>query len=324
MNIKRKSPISVDVVQFYTYNCDETDDLVFIEQFPYDARHDFLVDKNFAGIAAKVEVWNNRFDKGVRRNISLTLVDTTVRCEVATQTVKINLSADDFKDCYIHFPAETSGIVGDHTYKLIVRDETAGLPLTESIIHLLDKATMGDPTEWYQICDGGIRPSWESDVFKSINTIDSHEYLVRFTVAPEMRCRLLSVMPELEVRLYYPDGKYVKVFFKEPFCRNLESYKDNRWLIECPFETADEINGVFYAELLCMEYPIAGFAFNTVNDEDMRGTWFGYDIEPIDEYSPLAAKALIDKRLNRNSESDTTLEVDTPDRNNPFDGCQGR
>ena len=118
-------------------------------------------------------------------------------------------------------------------------------------------------------------------------------------------------MPELEVRLYYPDGKYVKEFFKEPFCRNLESYKDNRWVIECPFETADEINGVFYAELLCMEYPIAGFAFNTVNDEDIRGTWFGNDIEPIDEYSPLAAKAMIDKRLNRNSESDSTLEVDS-------------
>lgn len=308
--MKRKSPISVDKVQFYTYNCDETDDLVFIEQFPYDNRHDFLVDKNFAGIAVKVEVWNNRFDKGARRNISLTLVDMTMRCEVATQRVRINLAADGFKDYSIHFPAETSGIIGDHTYKLVVRDENAGLPLTESIIHLLDKSTMGDPTKWYQICDGGIKPSWESDVYKSLNTIDSHEYLVSFAVAPEMCCHFSPVMPELEVRLYYPDGKNVKVFFKEPFCRNLESYKDNRWTIECPFETADEINGVFYAELLCMEYPIAGFVFDTLSDEDIRGTWYGSDIEPMDEYSSQRAKALIDKRLNRNSESDATLEID--------------
>lgn len=169
--MKRKSPISVDVIQFYTYNCDETDDLVFIEQFPYDDRHDFLVDKSFAGIAVRVEVWNNRFDKGTRRNISLTLVDMTVRCEVATQNVKINLSAYGFKDYFIHFRAEMSEIVGDHTYKLVVRDETAGLPLSESIIHLFDKATMGDPIEWYQICDGGIKPSWNNDVFKSLNTI---------------------------------------------------------------------------------------------------------------------------------------------------------
>ncbi|MDE6161795.1 MAG: AAA family ATPase [Muribaculaceae bacterium] len=310
--MKRKSPISVDIIQFYTYNCDETEDLGFIEQLPYDNRHDFLVDKNFAGIAVRIEFWNKRFDKGARRNISLTLVDMTVRCEVATQTVRINLAADGFKDSYIHFPAETSGIVGDHIYKLVVRDETVGLPLSESVIHLFDKSTMGDPTKWYQICDGGIKPSWISDVFKSLNTIDSHEYLVRFVVAPEICCRL-SVMPELEVRLYYPDGKYVKAFFKEPFCRNLDSYKDNRWTIECPFETADDINGIFYAELLCMEYPIAGFVFDTVSDEDIRGVWFGHEIEPIDEYSPLAAKSRLDKYLNSDDRSDSTLDVDSFD-----------
>ena len=311
--MKRKSPISVDVIQFYTYNCDETDDLVFIGQFPYDDRHDFLVDKNFAGIAVKVEVWNNRFDKGARRNISLTLVDMTMRCEVATQRVRINLAADGFKDYFIHFPAETSGIVSDHTYKLVVRDENAGLPLTESIIHLLDKSTMGDPTMWYQICDGGIRPSWSDNVFKSLNTVDAHEYLVLFTVAPEICCRLSTVMPELEIRLHYPDGKHVKAFFKEPFCRDLESYKDNLWNVECPLETADDINGVFYAELLCMEYPIAGFLFDTMSEEDIRGVWFGHELEAMDEYSPLAAKQLLDKYLDRDGASEAESEID------PFD-----
>lgn len=311
--MKRKSPISVDVIQFYTYNCDETDDLVFIGQFPYDDRHDFLVDKNFAGIAVKVEVWNNRFDKGARRNISLTLVDMTMRCEVATQRVRINLAADGFKDYFIHFPAETSDIVGNHTYKLVVRDENAGLPLTESIIHLLDKSTMGDPTMWYQICDGGIRPSWSDNVFKSLNTVDAHEYLVLFTVAPEICCRLSTVMPELEIRLHYPDGKHVKAFFKEPFCRDLESYKDNLWNVECPLETADDINGVFYAELLCMEYPIAGFLFDTMSEEDIRGVWFGHELEAMDEYSPLAAKQLLDKYLDRDGASEAESEID------PFD-----
>lgn len=311
--MKRKSPISVDRIQFYTYTCDETDDLVFIEQFPYDDRHDFLLDGNFAGIAVKVEVSNDRPDKGARRKLSFTLVDMTVRCEVASQTVKINLAADGFKDDYIHFPAETSGFVAGHTYKLVVCDETARQPLTESVIHLLDKSSMGDPTEWYQICDGGVLPSWEDDIFKSLNTIDAHEYLVRFVVSPEMCCILSAVMPELEVRLYYPDGKNVKVFFKEPYCRNLDCYKDNRWTVECPFETAYDINGVFYAELLCMEYPIAGFVFDTMSDEDIRGVWFWHEIEPIDEYSPLAAKLLLDKYLNRNNGPDSTIDADSLD-----------
>lgn len=135
--MKRKSPISVDRIQFYTYTCDETDDLVFIEQLPYDDRHDFLLDGNFAGIAVKVEVSNDRPDKGARRKLTFTFVDMTVRCEVASQTVKINLAADGFKDDYIHFPAETSGFVAGHTYKLVVCDETTRQPLTESVIHLL-------------------------------------------------------------------------------------------------------------------------------------------------------------------------------------------
>lgn len=311
--MKRKSPISVEIIQFYTYNCDETEDLVFIDQFSYDNRHDFLVDKNFAGIAVRAEVWNNRSDKGARRNVSFTLVDTTVRCEVASQTVRINLAADGFKDGYIHFPAETSGLIGDHTYKLVVRDETAGVPLAESIIHLLDKSTMGNPAYWYKVCNGGIKPSWESNVYKSLNTVDAHEYLVRFIVAPDMCYWLSSVMPELEIRLHYPDGKHVKAFFKEPFCRDLESYKDNLWNVECPLETADDINGVFYAELLCMEYPIAGFLFDTMSEEDIRGVWFGHELEAMDEYSPLAAKQLLDKYLDRDGASEAESEID------PFD-----
>ena len=288
--------------------------MVFIEQFPYDDRHDFLVDKNLAGVAVRIEFCNNRFDKGARRNISLTLVDMTERCEVATRTIRLNLAADGYKDDCIHFPSGASGIVGGHTYKLVVRDETASQPLGESIIHLLDKSTMGDPTEWYEICDGGIRPLWQDDVFKSLNTIDSHEYHVRFVVTPEMCCRLASVMPELEVRLYYPDGKYVKVFFKEPVCGNLDSYKDNRWTVECPFETAGEINGIFYAELLCMEYPIAGFVFDTLSCVDVRGEWFGHEIEPMDEYSTHAAKALIDERLPYRNESVTDADADFFDK----------
>ncbi|MDE7080189.1 MAG: AAA family ATPase [Muribaculaceae bacterium] len=311
MNIK--SPISVDIIQFYTYNCDETDDSAFIERFPYDDRHDFLVDGNFAGIAVRIEVCNNRPDKGARRNISLTLVDMTLRCTVATQTVKVNLAADGYKDVCLNFPAEPSGIAGDHTYKLAVRDQTAGLPLAESVIHLLDKSTMGDPTEWYRICDGGIRPSWGNDVYRSLNTIDTHEYLVRFVVSPEICCLLLPVMPELEVRLYYPDGENVKVFFREPFCCNPESYKDNRWTIECPFGTAGDINGVFYAELLCMEYPVAGFVFDSLSDEDIRGVWFGHEIEPMDEYSLPDAKALIDRRFNRDIGADSIPEADSLD-----------
>lgn len=163
------------------------------------------------------------------------------------------------------------------------------------------------------MCDGGIRPSWESGLYKSLNTVDMHEYQVQFNVAPRMECLYSSVMPELEIRLYYPDGHYVKAFFKEPVCYSRENYDNNRRTVECSFETFDDVNGVFYAELLCMEYPIAGFVFDTKCDNDVSGSWFGTEIEPMDEYSLQAAVELIDSHLSCRNESASALESDSFD-----------
>lgn len=313
MNMKIKSPISVDRIQFYTYDCNQTDELVFINRFPFDDRQDFLLDDSFAGIAIKVEISNKRYDKGARRNLSFSLVDMTIRCEVAKQQLKVSLAKDGFMDCYMYFPTESSSIVGNHTYKLVICDENVSETLTERIVHLFDKSAMGDPAMWYEVCDGGVRPSWKSDVFKSLNTADEHDYLVQFNVTPQNGCNAFSIMPELEIRLYYPEGQYVKAFFKEPFCYDLESYNSNRWTVECPFETIDDINGVFYAELLCMEYPIAGFVFDTLSREDISGSWYGHEIQPMEEYSPVAAMELIDEYLSRRNESVAAIEADSLD-----------
>lgn len=310
--MKRKSPISVDRIQFFLYDRKQIDEFGFINQFPYDDRHDFLVGRCLAGIAVKAEISNNRYDKGARRNVSFSLVDMTKRCEAAKQQVRISLSKNAFKDCYIYFPAETSGLVAGHTYKLAVCDETAAQTLIESIIHLFDKSTMGNPEEWYEVSDGGVRPGWNDNLFKSLNTVDEHDYWVQFNVAPKMGSRLPAIMPELEIRLYYPDGK--KTFFKEPYCVSRENYDDNRWTVECTFETIADINGVFYAELLCMKHPIAGFVFDTMSAYDVSGKWYGYEIQPMNEYSPENAMKLIDEYLPYRNESDTAIEADDLDK----------
>lgn len=88
-----------------------------------------------------------------------------------------------------------------------------------------------------------------------------------------------------------PDEELPLVMFAEPRCTNSDDFKDNIWCVEYPFTTAYDRNGVFYAELLCMEYPIAGFVFAT-DEETESGKWFGTDIEPLDEYS---ANAVMDR-----------------------------
>lgn len=288
--MNKKSPIYVGQIQFYTYNKDQVDDLVLINQFPFDDRSDFIADPSLAGIAVKIAVTNERFDSGVRRNVTLTLVDVTSRCKVASQSLKIILRRQEcFKDYYAHFPAD--GIIPGHTFKLVIDDPIASHTIDQRVFRQIDANPLPHPAEWYGVCDGGVRPAWEDKLYKSLTTDDGQKYYVRFNIEQKLGYRLPSVLPELELRLYVPDEEQPLVMFAEPRCTNSDDFKDNIWYVEYPFTTAYDRNGVFYAELLCMEYPIAGFVFAT-DEETESGKWFGTDIEPLDEYS---ANAVMDR-----------------------------
>ena len=300
--MNKKSPIYVGQIQFYAYNKDQVDDLVLINQFPFDDRSDFIAEPSLAGIAVKICATNERFDSGVRRNVTLTLVDVTSRCEVASQSLKIILRRQEcFKDYYAHFPAD--GIIPGHTFKLIIDDPIASHTIDQRVFRLIDANPLPHPAEWYGVCDGGVRPAWEDKLYKSLTTDDGQKYYVRFNIEQKLGYRLPSVLPELELRLYVPDEETPLVMFAEPRCTNSDDFKDNIWYVEYPFTTAYDRNGVFYAELLCMEYPVAGFVFAT-DEETESGKWFGTDIAPLGEYS---ANAVIDRWIAiRNPESQSS------------------
>lgn len=282
--MKQKSPISVGKIQFYTYNCDQIDDLVFIEQFPYDNRTDFLVNRSLGGVAVKIEIENERSGKGARRNVAFQLVDVTARCEVAVKSARISLrESDSFKNEYVYFPANSYEIKPGNTYKLLVSDLTASQTLYERVFHLFDKDSLPHPVDWYAVCDAGIRCPWGDELYKTVKAEDCQQYYVRFNITQKFGSMLPSILPQLEMRLFYPNGRYVEINFSEPQYTDSEHYKSGERFVEFPFTTISEYNGVFYAELLCMEYPIAGFVFDSNADND-QGTWSGKYLKPLEEY----------------------------------------
>lgn len=288
--MKRKSPISVDRIQFCIYSQNQIEELSSVDQLPYDDRNDFLAEKSIEGIAVKIEFSNERLDKGTRRNVVLDFIDTTTRCVTTTKVVKLNISKNEYlKVIYVDFQA--GEIKSGHTYKLRVSDTTASQTLSERTFHLIDESQLPAPYEWYEVCDCGIRPAWEDNLYKTLRTIDGQDYYVRFNIAQKFGAMLPPVLPELELRLYYPEMQQILTSFCEPICKGIYNYKENNWFVEYQFTTSPVCNGVFYAELLCMEYPIAGFAFDS-NVEDEHGTWFGPYIQPLEEYTPDAANKL--------------------------------
>ncbi|MDE6854646.1 MAG: AAA family ATPase, partial [Muribaculaceae bacterium] len=285
--MRTESPISVGKIQFYTYDQDQTDKIASIDSLPFDDRTDFISTPLPGGIAIKITFHNQLYDTGVRRNVALNLIDITTRCEVSSQNVKVSMRKHEFtKESYADFPAD--GIKPGRSYRLVISDIGVSQTIAEKVFHLFDKDRLPHPAEWYGISDGGLRPAWVSLLYKTLDTTDGHEYYLRFNLEYKLGYLLSGLMPELELRLYYPEGRDIEAQFREPRCLSEENYNDNRWFVEFPFTTSFDRNGVFYAELLCMEYPIAGFVFDT-NADDECGSWCGPHIAPLDEYTPEAA-----------------------------------
>lgn len=293
--MEKQLPISVYKARFCAYTRDERKkvrkDLWMLD---FDDRHDFMYDTIFAGFAVEICFWNERYGleplRGVRHRMTLTLVDTTLRCEVSSGKVCVYIPKDEI-DYYYYadFPLASVDLKAGHTYKYMVHDDTASATLGEYVLHLFGDhpKNTGDPSMWYHVESGGVRPAWESCLYKYLDTMDYENYYVRFTLSHGFGYNPPAILPELEMRLHYPDGKRVDCHFAEPIC---PCYDSGGYFVEQMFMAPGADKGVFYAELLCMGYLIAAFAFDTGGAEE-RGRWHGADIVPLDEYSPKAAEA---------------------------------
>ena len=122
----------------------------------------------------------------------------TSRCQAAILRKRINLAKEDFKEDFVHFPAESSGLKGGHTYKLVVSDENVSQTLAEEFIHVYDYPLR----QYYNVCDCGVHPAWEDNLYKSLNTIDDHDYYLRFNLTTKTPSIHPTIMPELELRLH--------------------------------------------------------------------------------------------------------------------------
>ena len=106
----------------------------------FDARHDFLLDADFDGIVLQIEFASKRYfsddTRGVRRKVSVTLVDATERVPVTQKSISVAMSATQSHQAkYVVFSMAEAEFQNGHTYRVVVRDDTAGTLLEESVIH---------------------------------------------------------------------------------------------------------------------------------------------------------------------------------------------
>lgn len=299
---KKQSPIELSLLSFTDYTWQHLADPSFRpEDRHFDLRHDFLIDSNFAGIAAELHFFktNDHSFKGVRRKVSVLLFDATDRVLISTKRITVGIP-NSGSHCrkVVAFPFGETEFRSGHAFRLQVRDDNADQLLGEGCFRTYMEGQFGDPSTWYKPVIGGLLPDGESELMKSFDPATRKNRIcnIRFEVWDALSSPRPDTMPELEVRIYYPAEENVFVDFIEP--RN--AYRgDHTCIVDLPFR-APECCGVYYVELLCMDAPIAGFVFTT--DRDLEGHWIGKGLAPLDEYDYAAANRRYNESLTDDDE----------------------
>ncbi len=291
--------LSIYEVLFYAYSLNEMKDFSNTKwNLPYGINHDFLIDSNFGGLAIVLSIKREKNSSnelhGIRRKCALTIVDTTMRCEVHKSILWVNFPKKEYDNSWcIDFPAETTDLRAGHNYKLIVTEEKTGRVYGEYAFHLFSKEQLGEPSEWYYVYEAGVTGCLNRKMYKAVLEKNAF-YNITFFLQHSFGKNLPAVMPELDLDLFDSYGARIKTCAIEPKCFN---FYEQQYIVEYPFY-GDELNsGVHYAQLKCMGSPISGFSFS-VKEKEIPGSWGEWEPEgmtPLEPYTPEAAE----ERFNR-------------------------
>ncbi len=293
--MEKRLDLTVNEVKFTSYTRAEKRDAINdVALLGYDSRRDFPLDDDMCGFAAQILMYNNGAyaepPRSVYHKVIFILEDDTDRKAVYALTKTIYIPKDECLEFfYLDFKMSEVRFESDHTYRLVVQDCKEEVTLGEYAFHLFGVKEHGRPEGWYRVCEGGLRESTEDDLHKSLMVSDYSDCRICFDVHLNFGPNPPVVRPELEMRVYNnQDGGNWDSEFLEPRCL---STTDQHYRAECPLPSSSIFSkGVYYAELRCMGRPIGGFVFDTsISKTDCP--WYGCGIDPLDEYTPEAARA---------------------------------
>ncbi|WP_065217897.1 MULTISPECIES: AAA family ATPase [Butyricimonas] len=284
--MNRTNPLILSVLQLWAYGPDSevANEYPAIELF--DMRHDFPMALTQSGMAVLLTFLNGRNHSldsfvGIRRSVAIVIVDATEECVMSATQIRVNIPRNRLAGVFrADLPFAYPNIKTDHTYKVMVRDVSSGQMLGESFFHMYDPLVLGkEPHLWYTADEGGVVPQFDYGMCKSVNSEDMELVWVRFNLVSHFKDEPCLV-PEVEVRVYLPNGKIESRFFR-PEC---DDYDMREYHVTMPVHVNCDNRGICYAELLCMDYAIAGFVFST-NGPTESGAWEGKELACLDEYT---------------------------------------
>lgn len=293
----KKSPVKIVETRF---NFLDVESLARFKDRPWDLcysrQHDFYADWEVEGLAVYFTLENENYflakPKGMRRKLLLSLIDVTANRMVSERTISVLMKSNEMTtwDYAVFSPeeGESLSLSAGHSYNFVFRDRASGECVHSETIHIYDRNCHGYPEEWYSALSGGIRLESGEGIYRSVDVQAGSRINVRFEIKLGMEHTYPDVLPELELRIREPysyrPGRPMKLVssFHQP---EILVADDNSYFVEKEIITQKHLKGVYYAEILCMERPIAGFVFKTVG-QTLEGEWSGDSLLPLDNAYP--------------------------------------
>lgn len=284
MKKDNKLPITLATIKLSAYDADSP----IAKSYPgiafFDDRRDFSMNLRQSALAVLL-YFSNQSPHGLRRPVSVALIDDDTTKVISTTTVRVNIPSDEFGTTIrVDFPFAYADIERSHTYNICVRDDKSGAILGFRSFHMYDELYCGKPIiDCFSATMGGVSKPDGCAFYKSLFAEDLEYYEICFKLHADF-VEIPWTMPEMEIRIHYPDGK-VDSRFCEIEC---EDFDMDEYLVKMPFLMENRKSGICYAELVFLDTAIAGFVFNT-DATPVAEAWTGEELYILDEYSLEAA-----------------------------------
>lgn len=262
-----------------------------LSEMVFDQRHDFILTLPSPMLAIRMEFANElalggKKCKGIRRPMTVTLSDATTGELHVHTTVSVYIRSGRYYDkTTVCLPIDYNNVNFPHPHTVTVRDNKSGQILGEQTLHFF-RPFQDDlhVSEWLKPVSAGVVPDYSEDMYRSFDADVMSYHNVRLHLEPDPyeEFTIPPFFPEMEVRIYFPDGSIDSKFIVP--ARDKNNKDSASFIVSSPFYMTTSRKGICYAELICDDIPIAGIVFCTDGDPEY-GPWRHPCLEPLDEYS---------------------------------------
>jgi len=255
----------------------------------FDSRRHFIVGPSVSHVALYATFVNEGVFRSTPRGVKalldfrLTDVSCSVARVVSSRMVRLHMTRKDYA-----WPMRVDLAVGrgeldvKRPYRAEILSDAGDVIASLDLLFFSPQEIGMAPTAWFYPLGGGVR-SVSGAMLRSPGVCADEWADVVFSLENHLPAGSVAGVPEMQMLLTDPRGRVQSVFTcPERTVAGPTGRVD--WEAAARFSLDNENKGVYYAELRCMTYPLAGFLFSTVG-EAVGGRWAKSELLPAVNYT---------------------------------------